>query len=85
MPFQPGQSGNPSGRPKQDPAIRALARENAEKALGVFIADLESDDAKIRQGAAKEILDRAYGKPAQAIVGEADQPLRMVIGWAIPK
>lgn len=36
-------------------------------------------------GALKELGDRLDGKPAQAIVGETDQPIRMVIGWAIPK
>lgn len=34
-------------------------------------------------GALKELGDRLDGRPAQAIVGETDQPLRMVIGWAI--
>lgn len=58
--FKPGQSGNPGGRPK---GIAAKAREHGDKALDVLAAALDDDDPKTRIAAAKEILDRGYGKP----------------------
>ncbi len=75
MPFQPGQSGNPSGRPKQDPAIKEAARRHAEEALAVIVANMADESAAIRQKAAESILDRAYGKPAQSLTGPDDGPL----------
>ena len=68
--FQPGQSGNPGGRPKVDPEIREAARAHAEQALKVFIDGLTDDDARVRLKSAEHLLDRAYGKPALSIDAE---------------
>lgn len=57
--FQPGQSGNPGGRPK---GIAAKAREYADKAMQVLADALGDEDPKVRIAAAKEIIDRGYGK-----------------------
>lgn len=57
--FKPGQSGNPGGRPK---GIARKAREHGDKALEVLAAALEDPDSKVRITAAKELLDRGYGK-----------------------
>jgi hypothetical protein len=72
MPFQKGQSGNPAGRKKGDRAaianIALAAREHAGVALATLVKLLKTakTDA-VRLGAAREILDRAYGRPIQAL------------------
>ena len=58
-PFPKGVSGNPGGRPK---GIAAKAREHTDSALDVLVNGLTDADGRIRIAAAKEILDRGYGK-----------------------
>jgi len=57
--FLPGVTGNPGGRPK---GIAAIARAHTGKAVDVLVNAMEHDDARVRVAAAKEILDRGYGK-----------------------
>lgn len=73
--FQPGQSGNPSGRPKESALVKSLARAHTEVAIATLASILGDSDAKPgeRVAAANALLDRAWGKPAQAIVGDADE------------
>lgn len=65
MPFQPGQSGNPGGRPKGSNAVRLLAQEHTEVAISVLVRAL--DDPKLCVSAAQALLDRGWGRPAQGI------------------
>lgn len=58
--FKPGVSGNPGGRPK---GIAAIAREQKDKAMEVLTAAMDDEDSRVRIAAAREILDRGYGKP----------------------
>lgn len=66
-PFQKGQSGNPSGRPKQNKDVAEVARENAEKAIRRLAKLVDSDDDRVALAAAQAVLDRAVGKPVQSI------------------
>lgn len=72
-PFQPGQSGNPGGRPKVIESIRDAARNLGDKALGVLAGALESDDERARIVAANSLLDRGFGKSASAVEWDAAQ------------
>lgn len=62
IPWKPGQSGNPRGRPKIDPEVKALLAAKGPRAIERICELIESDDERIALMAAKEIADRAYGK-----------------------
>lgn len=91
MPFQPGQSGNPSGRPQSKPwsdAIkRALARaENdpalAAKTLNRLAERLLENCAEGDLSALKELGDRLEGKPVTIHGGDTENPIKLEISWA---
>jgi hypothetical protein len=76
--FKSGVSGNPGGRPKRPQTIearriiidvKALARECAPQAISTLEAIMLDPKAPpaARIGAATAILDRAYGRPGQAV------------------
>jgi hypothetical protein len=69
--WQPGKSANPGGVPKDD--IGTLARKLTNVALRALVLDLAVPER--RQGAAREILDRGWGKPAQAIMAQVNTQL----------
>src|SRR5262245_25516546 len=63
-PFERGQSGNLSGRPKLDQTITELARAHGPQAIAM-LARLMNDakvGASTRVTAAAQLLDRAYGR-----------------------
>ena len=67
MPFAKGKSGNPKGRPKVDFEIREAARLYGTEAIEKLVQHMRGDDPRVSQAAARDILDRGYGKPAQAL------------------
>src|SRR4051812_34782811 len=65
--FKPGQSGNPSGRPKVDVHITELARAHsvdAIKTLATICKD-PNETGPCRVAAAVALLDRGWGRPLQ--------------------
>lgn len=67
MTFVKGKSGNPKGRKVENTEIKELAKAKSPLAFNKIVSLLDSEDAKVCMAAAKEILDRAFGKPAQAV------------------
>ncbi len=59
-----GQSGNPAGRPALPAEFREQIRSHSAAAIAVLVRALDDEDARVRVAAAKELLDRGYGKPA---------------------
>jgi hypothetical protein len=77
MVWKPGQSGNPEGRPKVVRELAALAREHGPRAIERLAEILESSDAKAATSAAKELLDRGYGKAPQTVEHTRKDPRQM--------
>lgn len=85
MPWIKGQSGNTSGRPKKrlpdGRTIAEAAMEHAELALLTLVQICQTAESEAaRATAANSLLDRGFGKPTQAIVGDDDEdPIQLAI------
>jgi len=68
--WQPGQSGNPKGRPSIKGEVETLARSYTVEALEI-LADLMRNGVSdnVRMAAANALLNRGWGLPRQAIDG----------------
>jgi hypothetical protein len=68
--WQPGQSGNPQGRPSIKGEVETLARTYTVEALET-LADLMRNGTSdnVRMAAANALLNRGWGLPRQAIDG----------------
>ena len=84
--FRPGQSGNPTGRPKRPATIEVrrifrdvatAARKRTQDAIDTLAAIMRDPKAPAaaRVSAATALLDRGYGKPPQAIEVSAEPDL----------
>ncbi len=65
--FKKGQSGNPSGRPKKNRDVETIALDSADAAMRTLVELMKADDGRVRLAAAQAVLDRAVGKPKQAV------------------
>src|SRR5690349_1862651 len=79
--FQPGRSGNPGGRPAGLAEVQQLAR--AETAANVQalvrIRDAVDSPPAAVIAAVTALLDRAWGRPSQAITGADGGALALTI------
>lgn len=64
--FLPGHTGNPGGRPGLPAEVRARLSALSLPAVQALADALHGDDPRVRVVAAAHILDRLYGRPAQA-------------------
>lgn len=82
MPFKKGQSGNPAGRKpgtanKATLELRQFASKYTKEAIQGLVAlarSAESESARVQ--AWREVLDRAAGRPAQALTDGDGEPLQ---------
>lgn len=72
--FQKGASGNPGGRPKKSDDLVRAARDKTVVALDTLTSIMANRraPAAARVAAAREILDRGWGRPTQDVRLEAE-------------
>jgi hypothetical protein len=79
-PWRKGFSGNPSGRRKEEGPVRDLARRYTVRAIRRLAQLMASNNERVAVIAAQALLDRGWGKPAQALTGPDGGPLGLVVG-----
>ena len=79
MPWVKGASGNPGGRPKELPDVRALARSRGKEAIDVLYAIMRDEKAPpaARIAASTALLDRGFGRPEQSFSGSINAQYRI--------
>lgn len=71
--WKPGESGNPAGRPKEPPALKATLatvladKVNGQSTLETILRAMVARAVKGDVRAAQELLDRAFGKSKQSV------------------
>jgi hypothetical protein len=79
-PFEKGKSGNPTGRPKEDPEVKAIFRAHTKEAAAKLVHLMMNGKTETTQlKAATTILERGWGKPSQEITTPEDNPFAVMI------
>ena len=80
--FVKGESGNPGGRPKVPDEVKTILKGATVQAAQLLVETITSEEASysMRLDAAKEVLNRVYGKSPQPIDGELDAVVQFVLG-----
>jgi HEAT repeat protein len=69
-----------------DTHVRILARQQTDKAVKALIDALDDENSRVRVAAAEALLDRGWGKPAQALAGaDGEGPAELVVRWTSEK
>ena len=69
-------SGN-GGRPKLPAEMREIF-QSRRKAAEILVKHLRASDPRVSVAAAREILDRAYGKPVQSINVDREERIKLI-------
>ena len=79
-------SGNPNGRPAAALEVRELAREHGPEAIARLVHWMRSGCAQDSIAATKILLDRGYGKVADKVIGDPDNPVqtKVIFAWEAP-
>jgi hypothetical protein len=76
--------GRPKGSPNKATAeLKELAREYTTEALDALLSVMRAADGAAKVAAAREILDRGYGKASQVIAGDSENPLQHIHSIAL--
>src|SRR5687768_5560489 len=65
--IMPGSTGNPGGRSKVQRDVQAILERCGPKAAEKIEALIDSPDEKVSLTAARDVIDRLMGKPAQSV------------------
>ncbi len=60
--------------PSGDAEVKGLARSKGKEALETLIGLMGNEDQSIQLTATQALLDRAFGRPAQTLIGSNDDP-----------